>query len=66
MAANATTTKRFTAQPWAASKDPKWTTKLERNPGWAVPAMSRTMPVSVPVTVDPWACPCQKPRPGQA
>ena len=60
------TRKRFTAQPWAASKAPKLATQEERKPGWGVCDICCTIPVSVP-GLEPWfSRPCQKPRPGHA
>ena len=66
MPARATTAKRFTAQPCAASKRPKAATQEAMNGGWGVWAICWTIPVSVPAGAEGRAWPCQKPRPGQA
>ncbi len=48
MTPRATTAKRLTAHPWAASKEPKDASHDDRKPGCGVLDIAWTIPVSVP------------------
>jgi len=66
MAARDITRNRFTAQPWAASKEAKPASQEEMKAGWGVADICLTIPASVPGAALWPSRPCQKPRPGQA